>query len=274
MVSLVGQRSSSQVDSEGHHTRDGLKIMIGPKVTNVNRHLLSLHDFAFSYCFIVYLLMATVKVSTLPAKDPLESLRSPTQFVENPRGRESIAESDFNDIALDDDSAFSPVALTNRQSSASGGNDRTVEEIGRPLSASLPATAFNPSKQFSHKKSASTTTIRSPKNLPFLLARLDLQEESSGSSHRGSVDGQQKLQEEFARLHKEKEETKDSLSAGAIDWGASSDYCASSFVRAVFKYRFLGSGDFWYESANVLNFETTQILRKTTRALHPTVLTN
>jgi hypothetical protein len=182
--------------------------------------------------------MATkeLKVSakpTLPARDPLESLRSPrdpTQFVEKPPGRESIAESDFNDIALDDDSALSPISLNNRQSSVSGGSDRNVDDIGRPLSASLPKTAFNPSKQGSHKKSASTTTIRSPKNLSFLLARLDLQEESSGSSHRGSVDGQQKLQEEFARLHKEKEEAKDGFSTGAIDWGASSDYCASSFI--------------------------------------------
>lgn len=156
------------------------------------------------------------KVLTTPAplpKDPLESLRSPTgteatEFVEKPPERESIAESDFNEIALDDDFAFSPVALTNEKN----------EENERPLSLFLPPTAFNPSKQFSHKKSASTTTIRSTKNLPFLLARLDLQEESSRSSRRGSVDGQQKLQEEFARLHKEEEEAKDNVATNAIDW--------------------------------------------------------
>lgn len=204
--------------------------------------------------------MAT-KVSTTPAPLPLESLRSPkaaTKSVEKPPERESIADSDFNDIALDDDSAFSPVALTS-QSHASSGSD------GR---------AFNPSKQFSHKKSASTTTIRSSKNLPFLLARLDIPEESSRSHHRGSVDGQQKLQEEFARLHKEEEET-DNVATSAIDWGASFDFSATwSFVRAAFKYRFLGSGDIWYRSMYVLDYTMTQTLRKTTRVLPPIVLTN
>jgi len=153
------------------------------------------------------------KIPTPPIRDPLDSLRSPkaaTQFVEKPPGRESIAESDFNDIALDDDSTFSPVALTG-QSYLPDGSD------GRPLSGFLPETMFNPSKPFSHKKSASTTTIRSSKNLPFLFARLEIPEESGRSHHRGSVDGQQKLQEEFARLHKEEEETRD-VASSAIDW--------------------------------------------------------
>lgn len=156
------------------------------------------------------------KIPAPPAGDPLEALRSPkaaTQFVEKPPGRESIAESDFNDIALDDDSTFSPIPLTD-QSFAAGSSDE------RPL---LPELMFNPSSQLSHKKSASTTTIRSSKNIPFLLARLEVPDESGRSQPRGSVDGQQKLQEEFARLHKEEEETGDNVASSAIDWGASSD---------------------------------------------------
>lgn len=173
------------------------------------------------------------KISAPLTKDLLESLRSPkvtAKFVEQPPERSSITESDFNDIALDDD-PFSPVALTSRQSSDSDSSDRhrdgNNEDNGRPLELPLSEAVFNPSKQFSHKKSASNTTIRSSKNLSFLFTRLDLQEESS----RGSADGQQKLQEEFDRLHKEEEEMKKNVAAtSAIDWGASFDSVARSLV--------------------------------------------
>lgn len=153
-------------------------------------------------------------------ENPLESLRSPDAAVFRDKlpERESIAESDFNDIALDDDSGFSPVALTSRRGSSSSYTREEGVENGRPRSMSSPETAFEPLKK-SHKKSASTTTIRSVNNLPFILARLDLQDDS-GTSHRGSVDGQQKLQEEFARLHREEEEAKENARNGAIDWGA------------------------------------------------------
>ena len=217
--------------------------------------------------------MATeaTKVSKIPAppiRDPLESLRSPRaaiEFVEKPPGRESVAESDFNDIALDDDSTFSPVSLTGQSFSSDG----------TPLSGSLPETMFNPSKQFLHKKSASTTTIRSSKNLPFLLSRLEIPEESGRSHHRGSVDGQQKLQEEFARLHKEEEETRDTVTSSAIDWGASSDCSVSwSFVRAMLKSRLLGSGDIWYDSMYVRDYSMTHTLRKTIRVSPPNALTS
>lgn len=160
-------------------------------------------------------------------EDPLASLRSPasdaTTFDASLPKRESlVTDSDFNDIALDDESGFSPVALT-RGHTPEQDADVPEDENGRPRSMSSPqAAVFNPSKQPSHKKSASITTIRSANNLPFILARLDLQDES-GAPHRGSVDGQQKLQEEFARLHREEEEAKDIAGTGAIDWGASSE---------------------------------------------------
>jgi hypothetical protein len=160
------------------------------------------------------------KSTEKPTEHPLEALRSPDTEVFRDRlpERESIAESDFNEIALDDDSAFSPVALTSQRGS---GSNTPLQgeglENGRPQNMS-PQADFNPKKP-SHKKSASMTTIRSANNLPFILARLDLQDDS-GAGHRGSVDGQQKLQEEFARLHREEEEVKENARTGAIDWGA------------------------------------------------------
>ncbi|RDB25076.1 GTPase-activating protein GYP5 [Hypsizygus marmoreus] len=158
-------------------------------------------------------------------KHSLEALRSPEAEVFDRRlpERESIVtDSDFNDIALDDASNFSPVTLTRDQSPESGTSSQVevdADQAGRPRSGSSPQTKFfTPTKHPSHKKSASTTTIRSANNLPFILARLDLQDES-GTSHRGSIDGQQKLQEEFARLHKEEEgDDKDNVANGAIDW--------------------------------------------------------
>lgn len=171
-----------------------------------------------------------LKSRAKPTEHPLEALHSPDTevFHDRPPERESIAESDFNDIALDDDSA--PVALTSQWSSGSntslrgeGVENGSGNGNGRPRSVSVPQADFNPSKKPSHKKTASTTTIRSSNNRPFILARLDLQDES-GAGHRGSVDGQQKLQEEFARLYKEEEEAKETAKASVIDWGTLSKF--------------------------------------------------
>ncbi|KAF8070464.1 rab-GTPase-TBC domain-containing protein [Lyophyllum atratum] len=159
-----------------------------------------------------------------PSKDnPLESLRSPQEadFASKDRERESIVtDSEFNDIALDDDAGFSPVSLTRGPSpdTVIPSNEVETKDATRRLSVSTQETAAFESRKPGHKKSASTTTILSANNLPFIVARLNLQDERR-MSHRGSVDGQQKLQEEFARLHKEEEkEIKDNAINGAIDW--------------------------------------------------------
>jgi hypothetical protein len=172
--------------------------------------------------------MASAKSTSkqVPKDDPLESLRSPEvpDFPSKGRERESIVtDSDFNDIALDDDAGYSPVSLTRGVSPDTGTASDEVEEpdTARPRSASHPQTDVFNSRKPGHKKSASMTTIRSTNNLPFIVARLNLQDEHR-MSHRGSVDGQQKLQDEFARLHKEEEkEFKETAVNGAIDWGAS-----------------------------------------------------
>ncbi|KAG6857692.1 hypothetical protein H0H87_004108 [Tephrocybe sp. NHM501043] len=163
--------------------------------------------------------MAAVKssITTLPNADPLDSLRSPDitgkdrdQFTDN---------TEFNDIALDDDAGFSAVPLTNDTSPMPPTpNDMEHPDTARPRSVTTPLTAvFNPvSTKTGHKKSASTTTIRSGNNLPFIVSRL---QDEHRMSHRVSVDGQQKLQEEFKRLHKEEEkDLAETPINKAIDW--------------------------------------------------------
>ncbi|KAJ7132747.1 rab-GTPase-TBC domain-containing protein [Mycena crocata] len=160
---------------------------------------------------------------------PLDSLLSPgpesaQTFRISPR--DSVAtEADFNDVALDDESRFSPIALTSgMDSSQSAGRSRSASESSiTPTivdTTSAASVCPLPSGQPSHKKSSSTTTIRSVNNLPFILARIETQKPDSDTRpNRSSIDGQHKLQEEFARKQKDKEvENDDNPANAAIDW--------------------------------------------------------
>ncbi|KAJ7770217.1 rab-GTPase-TBC domain-containing protein [Mycena maculata] len=158
---------------------------------------------------------------------PLDSLLSPGPEPERQTfrisTRDSVAtDSDFNDVALDDDSTFSPIALTSGMDST----DSEAEVSGRSRSASdssvtptVVDAAALPS-QPSHKKSMSTRTIRSVNNLPFILARIETQKpDADARPNRSSIDGQHKLQEEFARKQKDKEiENDENAANAAIDW--------------------------------------------------------
>lgn len=62
-----------------------------------------------------------------------------------------------------------------------------------------------------HKKTASTSTIMSANNVPFILARLEGEE----GSRRTSQDGKQRLQEEFDKKHVSMEKDEGT----AVDWG-------------------------------------------------------
>jgi hypothetical protein len=156
--------------------------------------------------------------------NPLDALRSPesSHFVQRPSGRDSIAGSDFNEIALDDDGSFSSIALTARPldlSTEPPALSIREDADGRPRSSSFSLLP-NSSMSRSHKKSASTTTLRSSKDLSFLFPRLEMQKhEETRKAARGSIDGQQKIQEEFARLQKEKADKSDKPEEGTIDWG-------------------------------------------------------
>lgn len=182
--------------------------------------------------------------------DPLESLYSPQltelSITTGPLERDSIAASDFNDIALDDD-PFSPVVLTAHPAAApdsspssqppeeeadtdeekditsNGLSDDTQVTQPDPIPIPYP-TRVNTAK--SHNRTASTITIRSSHNRKdsLLANRLDLQEPNP---NRGSVDGHLKLQEEFHRLQEnQKEQT--ATSESTIDWGV---YCTPRTSR-------------------------------------------
>ena len=60
-------------------------------------------------------------------------------------------------------------------------------------------------------KTASTSTIVSGNNVPFILARAEGED-----ARRSSLDGKQRLQEEFEKKH----ESTDSRADANVDWGA------------------------------------------------------
>lgn len=155
-------------------------------------------------------LPSVVAAHILP--DPLESLHSPAKqetFLDRRSRRSSLA-SDFNDIALDDDN-FSPVALTARPNP----NEQYDEDdIASPRPPSQASSTLK-----SHKKTASTTTIRSlHEQQPgtVFAARADIHEQAGRA--RASLDGQLKLKEEFARLQ-EQDSKEHNVTENTIDWG-------------------------------------------------------
>ncbi|KAG5342673.1 hypothetical protein C0989_010641 [Termitomyces sp. Mn162] len=175
-----------------------------------------------------------------PKNNPLDSLHSPdvTYFAAEDREVETIAsatDSEFNDIALDDEALFSAHPGYEELSS----HDLDSPDTARPpIVSTTPQEADPQPTKTGHKKSASTTTIRSDNNLPFIISRL---QDEHRLSQRGSVDGQHKLQEEFARLHKEEEKATEPATNKTIDWGASCDInlCQSMYIE-------MGTAsDFW-----------------------------
>ena len=173
-------------------------------------------------------------VNAVPSsQSSLDSLFSPTS--PNLPLRESVAVSD----ATDDDTGFSTVALSARQSLdvmnsrlslSSNASDLAKDDRRRTvaLDSSDVATLVNPEENRHHKKSASTSTILSANNIPFLLSRLDLQkaqEEDDSESHRMSKDGQQKLQEEFNRMQNDVQTEDVAPVEDSIDWGLRLSSC-------------------------------------------------
>ena len=185
--------------------------------------------------------------------DPLESLYSPqlnklSITTDRSLGRDSAAVSEFNDIALDDDS-FSPVVLsarplgvpdpsspshpqkeemdTEKEEDVTQNGDifgetlNTLLPLPQPVPVQYPVVSSLMETAKSHKRTASTITIRSAhsRNNSFRANRVDFQ---GPNPHRGSVDGHLKLQEEFHRLQEQKEQM--STPESSIDWGV---YCTS-----------------------------------------------
>jgi hypothetical protein len=181
----------------------------------------------------------------------LDSLRSPhvPAFAPDPPTpptpdadptRDSIASAaSFNDVALDDDEPNAPPSpnlLTATPSLQHPTATPVLETAvphstqslhdpespnGRPTSAgshfSIALDDAPPGKH-RHKKSASTTTLRSTHRAS--QDSVDLQ--NRRASVRASIEGTQKLQEEFARLQKE-EQVHSNVNGhdASIDWGMS-----------------------------------------------------
>ncbi|KAG1777720.1 rab-GTPase-TBC domain-containing protein [Suillus placidus] len=141
--------------------------------------------------------------------DTLLSPKGPTYDELSPRG--SVAESDYNDVILDDDPTLSP-----RQTL-----DDTLPKLNRRTTiSSTPPTAFSSLRHFSHRKSASTITIPSTPGSN-ILARIGSQgtrDEGSSEALRSAGEGQQKLHEEFLRLHNERRAEATESEQGGIDW--------------------------------------------------------
>ncbi|KAK7472854.1 GTPase-activating protein [Stygiomarasmius scandens] len=143
----------------------------------------------------------------------LDSLLSPkaATFSDAHEPRLSLAESELSEVALDENS-FSPVALSTQQNSPR----ISVTSVGpeRPHSDTFAVSGIQNATP-THKKSTSVTTIRSSHNISFAAPEL--------GHNRGSVDGQQKLQEEFARLQKKEEDvstdpSQESETRPGVDW--------------------------------------------------------
>ncbi|KDQ53505.1 hypothetical protein JAAARDRAFT_80643 [Jaapia argillacea MUCL 33604] len=142
----------------------------------------------------------------------LDSLLSPTGS-SGPASamRTSLAESDFNDVSLDDESRFSTVPLSTR------GSLDTIRSFDS-IPTQKPVGEQRNSLDLPRPKSASTaldkTDSGSSARNSLLLARLDLQ----GDTRRASIEGQYKLQEEFSRLQVEKASEDENAPETMIDW--------------------------------------------------------
>jgi hypothetical protein len=142
--------------------------------------------------------------------------------------------SELGEVGMDDESDFSMVPLSARQSTTSIGSNTSVKstatKVGKENRRRTTVLSLNPSDPSAlakslHKKSASASSDMSiATNTPFILARLESQKEQDEygpKTHRASVDGQQKLQAEFVRMQSDiKEEDNENNSTNAnIDWG-------------------------------------------------------
>ncbi|KAJ3966160.1 rab-GTPase-TBC domain-containing protein [Lentinula raphanica] len=158
----------------------------------------------------------------------LDSLLSPKQttFDEaESRPRESIAESELSDISLDDekledldvdDGADADAQASPRPLTKPAELDLSTKSLDLQLEEALTTSAS------SHKKSASLTTIHSGRGISLLVNR-----DEPTSGNRVSLDGQHKLQEEFARLQEKNSEIRNAPSTPGLGPGIDWDFWGS-----------------------------------------------
>ena len=176
---------------------------------------------------VVDLDMSTDEPPTAPAS--LDELLSPTAKEANFERRDSVADSTTEVETEADNERFSNVPLSgvttlNGSENSRGSMASIMLERRSTVSLGRPGSSTSVAKVSRHKKSASSYTIGSVResvgNLPFLLQRLDLQKSQSNANHRVSLNGQQRLQEEFSKLQNEQQkEVSEAETIDSIDWG-------------------------------------------------------
>ena len=181
--------------------------------------------------------------ATSPTLDALLSPKEPEHFPFALGGggavRESVAETDITDT--DDEGRFSTVPLSARGSLAEvdvleereeeeeedvavsvvvdgvegglpgaegGAEGEGEQEQGATLDGNDLIRMVHTNRV--HKKTASTSTIMSANNVPFIVARL----EGEGDTRRKSADGEEKIKQEFGKKHS----SRSSLEAEMVDW--------------------------------------------------------
>lgn len=186
--------------------------------------------------------------------------------------RDSLADSVVAPEPGEEDMRFSLVPLSGSLVNGSNGKESKAGEDATPPGASSPPSAVGPEKRSTvalarrgsdasprasptvsstkrHKKAASSYTSTgtggpraSIGNLPFLLQRLDLQRAQKAevnangagpySPRRVSTDGQQRLQEEFVRIHNgaQVDPNDEDSEENAIDWGMRSFFCLYVYI--------------------------------------------
>jgi hypothetical protein len=160
-------------------------------------------------------------VSSIPQKSKAGSNLPPITTTRESKSEQAVGP-DSNEVALQDESRFSTVPLSAVPLSASSSGSNVKSKS--PAMPAVDACSSSPDPSQHRETGSTSSTIATPgNNASFILARLDMQkvqdESADSKTHRGSVDGQQKIQEEFARRQKERDDEAEGTSSGAIDWG-------------------------------------------------------
>lgn len=165
-----------------------------------------------------------IAATPFDSASPLDSLLSPKGPTPSPLSpSDSVAEAEYNDVTLEDDSRFSTVPLSERASIASDVGQAAAKLERRTTISSAPSKAIASLRQFVHKRSVSSVTADEISG-GNILARLGVQkehEENDLDMLRTAGDGQQKLHEEFLRLHNERRAEASHDEEASIDWGQS-----------------------------------------------------
>jgi hypothetical protein len=180
----------------------------------------------------------------------------------------------FNEVALGDEEAFSvmsTIALSARERVQSTSSVRSFLPSGQ-TQAHASREPENRADVTEQQHGDDTSILSSPPsgNIPFMLAQLDSPKHRSDfdqvNGHNYTVlDGQQKLQEEFVRTQKQRQEEVDNSGSAGIDWGElmspiSTNGCSLTSSLKTFGVPLFQVGPF-IASASLTHGSTARLLR-------------